>query len=195
MSLSLPPWSCEFYFGSLNRKSPIFTLASFTLGPRVDTVERKEEKQVFRNAETKKLRPKPEEMDMKKRVSLELRHRSPTEVSNPICSLVYAVQTWPAGGGGDGEHMAGCLQFLKSAKMNNYCSTLSSELMSSLGYSLRGSVYILNSLQEVIGFIGSKQPSCAAVYRPVFSFMFTLLYHLGQNPVHVVKFSSINDVR
>lgn len=71
--------------------------------------------------------------------------------------------------------MASTWQFLKSAKMNNYCSTLSSELMSSLGYSLRGSGYILNSIQEVIRFIGSKQPSCAAVYRPVFSFMFTLL--------------------
>lgn len=74
----------------------VFSLASFTLVPRVDTAEKIEEKQVFRNAEKQKTpakKPTQRKMDMKKRVSLELRHRSPTEVSNPVCFLVFLPET------------------------------------------------------------------------------------------------------
>lgn len=64
----------------------------------------------FRAAENHKVRPQPEKMEMKKRVTLELRHRSPTEVSF-VC-LVYrrrcgvnltgrSRRRW-----GGGEHMA-----------------------------------------------------------------------------------------
>lgn len=75
---------CAFYFGSTFRKWFNLTLASFTPIPRVDTEERVEEKQAFVLLRPK-TRAKPEDMDMKKRVSLELRHRSPSEVSKPIC--------------------------------------------------------------------------------------------------------------
>lgn len=53
---------------------------------------------------------------MKKRVSLELRHRSPTEVSKSrFVVFVYRfnVKLEPAG---EEEHMAGCLQVPKSAQ-------------------------------------------------------------------------------
>lgn len=38
-----------------------------------------------------KLRPNRRKMDMKKRVSLELRHRSPAEVSSSLRGVVYAL--------------------------------------------------------------------------------------------------------
>uniref|UniRef100_A0A3B5ALH3 Acidic leucine-rich nuclear phosphoprotein 32 family member n=2 Tax=Stegastes partitus TaxID=144197 RepID=A0A3B5ALH3_9TELE len=73
-----------FYFGSPTGKCYVFIAATFTLTPRVDAEERIEEKQVFRIAEPQTQAEPTEKMDMKKRVSLELRHRSPTEVQELV---------------------------------------------------------------------------------------------------------------
>lgn len=54
---TLPSLLFEFYFGTCNRKWFVFTLASFTSVPRVDTEETTEEKEVSRIAETKQIGP------------------------------------------------------------------------------------------------------------------------------------------
>lgn len=115
---------CSFYFGSLVRKWSIFTLASFTPIPCVDTEERVEEKQAFRVTETKKssqTRGHGHEEEGLLRTAAPVADRS--EWTNLFVLFMQSKVDRP-GGGGESEHMA-CLQLQKSTKMYKCCLTLS----------------------------------------------------------------------
>lgn len=81
LSTSFPQSSRVLNCGSLPGSHFVLLLSNFKVFPRVDTKERSEEKQVFPRLRDRTSQTKAEEMDMTKRVTLELRHRSPSEVS------------------------------------------------------------------------------------------------------------------